>query len=340
MVNKQNKGQLEKANKELSLAIKQLNSGRYKESETILDKLNIQFPNSLSILNILGGVYMNTKRTKLAYDTFLKAYKINDRDVTIIRNLVSVTKTLRLLEETHEYLSMLSSIEKDNLLVKLEIVDNLINTRKSEDALQLLNKIEKTVKDNELVLSTKANCLFHLERFKESKKIYEKVYSLYPKNFQALFRLGYYLIEEKEYTKALDFFSRVMAIKETIKNPEDLGKTYYNIGFIYDNLNDLKEAEENYLISLKYDSGNIDTYTNLSGIFLKKNLFKESLNYIDKAMSIDPKNIMLYENKAVIYDKMMDPIKATHLRRISAGVLVFKPKRNYGGFEILIDELK
>ena len=322
-----------------SIAVNFFNAGRFQESEELLKKLIEKKQIDPKILNLMGGIYMNTQRNKLAYKTFKKVLKIDPKNITVVKNLVTLLKRLENFEEVNKYLIILSSLTNNDLSTRLELVNNLISLNRKEEAFNLIEKIEEKEENSEIVATTKANCLLLLKRYEESKKIYEKVYSNNRENYQALFRLGYFNLEDGKNEMAISFFSKILQIKEKVKSQSEIGVIYYNIGLAYERLKKYDQAEESYLLSLKYKVNEVDVYANLSNNYVKKNDLDKAINYIKKAILIEPTKRILYMNMSIIYDKIGDHRKAIHYRRIASGSIIFKPKEEDGLYELNIEEL-
>ena len=322
-----------------SIAVNFFNAGRFQESEELLKKLIEKKQIDPKILNLLGGIYMNTQRNELAYKAFKKAIKIDPKNITAVKNLVTLLKRLENFEEVSKYLITLSSLTNNDLSTRLESVNNLISLNRKEEAFNLIEKIAEKEKNSEIVSTTKANCLFLLKRYEESKKIYEKVYSNNKENYHALFKLGYFNLEDGKNEMAISFFSKILQIKENVRSQSEIGLIYYNIGLAYERLEKYDEAEESYLLSLKYKDDEVNVYTNLSNNYIKKNDLDKAINYIKKAILIEPTKRILYMNMSIIYDKIGDHRKAVHYRRIASGAIIFKPKEEDGLYELNIEEL-
>ena len=151
--------------------------------------------------------------------------------------------------------------------------------------------------------------------------------------------MGYFNLEDGKNEMAISFFSKILKIKEKVKSQSEIGLIYYNIGLAYERLMKYDQAEENYLLSLKYKVDGVDVYANLSNNYVKKNDLDKAINYIKKAILIEPTKRILYMNMSIIYDKIGDHRKAVHYRRIASGTIIFKPKEEDGLYELNIEEL-
>ena len=151
--------------------------------------------------------------------------------------------------------------------------------------------------------------------------------------------MGYFNLEDGKNEMAISFFSKILKIKEKVKSQSEIGLIYYNIGLAYERLMKYDQAEENYLLSLKYKVHGVDVYANLSNNYVKKNDLDKAINYIKKAILIEPTKRILYMNMSIIYDKIGDHRKAVHYRRIASGTIIFKPKEEDGLYELNIEEL-
>ena len=82
------------------------------------------------------------------------------------------------------------------------------------------------------------------------------------------------------------------------------------------------------------EKNHVDTHVNLSNIFLRNNNTDKSLYHLNTALKLAPKQRELYINLSDIYAEIGDHNKSTFYKRIGAGALVFKSKKEYGYYEI------
>lgn len=129
----------------------------------------------------------------------------------------------------------------------------------------------------------------------EAKYLFEKVIKVDSKNEHINQLLGIISVQNKEYQKAIEYFGKV--IKVNAFN----ALNYVNRGNAYLEINDLENAEINYIRALKLDPNYAEAYCYLAVLQAKKMLFDEAIDNLKKSININPKNFMAYYNLGNIY---------------------------------------
>ena len=126
-------------------------------------------------------------------------------------------------------------------------------------------------------------------RFEEAKKQYEQIIKLFPQDTQAYFQLGLMYYSQKEYVKAVETLKLIQKI-----TPND-HYIFYALGEIYVRLGRLKEAENQYLQSLKLSAKNYTYLISLAKLYLgQKDLPKLDKTLIE-LISIAPKEPEVFQ---------------------------------------------
>ena len=321
--------------KKLSTAINLSNSNKIKEADIIVNDILLSEPNNLDALNIKGIINSKSQNYNNAINYFEKGLAINPNYIPIIKNIVSVLRILKQYDKVDLYLRKLIELEKDSPPLIAEFANNLILLNQKEEALEVIESHLDKENQFEILIQAKANCLFELRKYKESKKIYKELYSINDNNFQALFKLGLLNLENKEYHESIKFFNEIIEKKEKFENMKnEIGIVFYNLGMCYEGIEELSKAEENYIQALKYNEIFLDAYVNMSNIYYFQNKLHEALDLMNKAIKINPRKRILYMNLSNIYQKFGKHQESVFCKRIAAGSIVFKCKEEYGPFEI------
>ncbi len=327
--------------KRIAEAIKCYNSNDVEKAERICEEVLTNDPNNLEALNLVAGINLNRGNYDIAIEKLSSSLKIAPKSLILLRNMITCLKRLGKHQEAHQYITLVCEITNNSDESIVELANNLILTNKKEEALQLLERFHSKNLNSEILDLCKANCLYELKNYSESKTLYESLYSTNKENFQILFRLGYFNLEEKNYSKAIEYFNRILENKKKLtdppndyNHPKNTGLTLYNLGFSHEKLGDDINAEKNYLLALDFEKNHVDTHVNLSNIFLRNHNTDKSLYHLNTALKLAPKQRELYINLSDIYAEIGDHNKSTFYKRIGAGALVFKSKKEYGYYEI------
>ena len=162
--------------KKLSTAINLSNSNKIKEADIIVNDILLSEPNNLDALNIKGIINSKSQNYNNAINYFEKGLAINPNYIPIIKNIVSVLRILKQYDKVDLYLRKLIELEKDSPPLIAEFANNLILLNQKEEALEVIESHLDKENQFEILIQAKANCLFELRKYKESKK-YTKNYT-------------------------------------------------------------------------------------------------------------------------------------------------------------------
>jgi cytochrome c-type biogenesis protein CcmH/NrfG len=119
----------------------------------------------------------------------------------------------------------------------------------------------------------------------EAKAVLQQAISKDPRNVQAHFQLGHAYVKMKEYPKALDEYTKASEIDPKFAD------AFFNMGYVYAVRKEYPKAEEMYAKVVKLSPIYLDeALFNLGMVQEKQGKRKESLENIEKALSINPGN--------------------------------------------------
>lgn len=205
-------------------------------------------------------------------------------------------------------------------------VEKLIKGERLSEALIITNMELRTHPENELILSTKGDILFDLERFPEAIIAYEKALIINPNEKSYLANLGLCYHETVDYDQSLDYLDKyledesdsfeILSVKadilshlnrneealEIIKkvieiNPDDTDEHYTHASI----LSDIgKFIESNEIIDnlVKQDPEDSDFWILLSHNLIKLGNFEDAIKACESAIEINPKDDLALTNKA------------------------------------------
>jgi tetratricopeptide (TPR) repeat protein len=129
---------------------------------------------------------------------------------------------------------------------------------------------------------------------KLANKIYKKLLSKQPNNFEILFNYAVLNFNLKNYIKSEDLFKKAILINN---NHHQIFNGY---GVLLKELNRDEEAAEKFYKSINIKNDYLNAYLNLFQIYKKYNNQEEMLKTIDKIISIKPNFPIMYHEKALI----------------------------------------
>ena len=104
--------------------------------------------------------------------------------------------------------------------------------------------------------------------------------------------IGNIYLALKQYEKALEKFSKSIAIQKDLDDKRGLAINHQNIGYAYKHIGDLDLALENYQKSLKYNTlnkdrlGRVICHNSISGILIKQTKYNEAYKYITEVIEV------------------------------------------------------
>jgi tetratricopeptide (TPR) repeat protein len=215
--------------------------------------------------------------------------------------------------------------------------------KKYKEAIERAEAIDYDEREYINLLSDYASFLFRYANYKDALVIEQKVLSLQkeidanlPEIADSYNKLGLIYKKEGNYSKALKYHQKALAIRERIFGEEylDTAESYNNIGSIYRNFDNYSKALEYYQKSLSIKEkllGNehletADSYNNVGIIHFQQGRFPEALELFQKTRVIyeqklgpnDPDTAISYNNIGNIYYCMENFSKALeyHLKAL------------------------
>lgn len=123
-------------------------------------------------------------------------------------------------------------------------------------------------------------------QYKKALSFFQKAIKIYPAYSDAHGQVGLYHYKLQENDKALESYLISTKLKPN-------ANAYSNMGIIYFQRGDLKNAEKVYKLALKYEPSFIDAYRNLGAVYGSTQRFKLAIEQFKKGLSYDPDNKIL-----------------------------------------------
>lgn len=119
-------------------------------------------------------------------------------------------------------------------------IDKLINNGNLKKAEELINEYEDTIEDDAEIYSMKSVIAIMKNNFKKAKKIIKNGLEIEPDNFDLLYNLGYVYEELNQYNQAKDYYLQAKNSINSSKQKDDLAQALKRIE------EKTKEVEEKY----------------------------------------------------------------------------------------------
>ena len=290
-----------------------------------------------------GRCYEMIEDYENALKEYKKAYEINNNFVWSIFHIGNVMLKLN-LPEAKDWLKQAYEKEKENVDILQKYGDVLVRSDNNDEiklGIEILEKAKDFYTGNVDIMCSLAIGYEKKRRLKDAIELLENANN-YPQFFSdqnKLFQLAYYYEENKNFTKAVEFFKSVLVIDRTHKD------SLLHLGFIYKAAKEFKKAYkcfsaildrepnnasanfgmarlyqlmssndndsvEYYLQCLKKTPDNIIANIELGIIYLKNKNLDNSLKYLNKAYELNPKNILCLTALGNVYQEKKDYEKA------------------------------
>lgn len=220
------------------------------------------------------------------------------------------------MEIREEFLcSFIEKLEDDAATALAYAMEELENTKNPEihvyvaDALMALDDFEGAVEEiNEALAkgivnvnfaySLKGEALFYLERYEESRDVFNEILKTTPNSFFVVAYLTDIDIKLGNYTEGIERAERVLA-SNTLNN-SDSAYIYANMGWIkLKYLHKGEEAMDDFEAALKLDSNLGNVYVGIAEYYMFKGEYDLAMQNYEKAIDLDEGSVDVYYNSAV-----------------------------------------
>lgn len=223
----------------------------------------------------------NLSTAKSALERYLET---NSENPFLLESLATVYKELKLYKNAIEILNRALKLYPNSNYYKLEIIDLLIDEKKYDDALKLIDEVVLEHPKYACIYNSKTRVYYRLKELDKALESISKCIELDNKNAESYYFKGLILNDLNRFEEAKD------SIYEAIKTNPLIAKYYYQMAKSYQGLNDLNSA-------LLYSKEAIE-------------INQDEINYKKQAYDIavalgDEKKIQIYKNQLTRSEKIL-----------------------------------
>ncbi len=368
-------------------ALDHYKKGNFDLAEKIYNKiLKIDNENFISIYNI--GIIRFTKKDFKNSENFLKkAFELNNKSEKYFSAVIDILLTQNKVEECKNFIkensknlsSKIVSVSEEKITHQ-KLLNDIINSYNEIEGLnnsqkiKLLDKAKKfneKYKNNALGLKFFAAILINIEHQKQKSErnfteiinLLEKSYSINKNDLNLVFMLAGQYMDNSMYEKAIGLFSL------SSKYFPDNHLIYFNKGNANIAIGDIEKAIEDYLMSIKLKSNDLDSHKNLAKAYKDINdlensykVYKKMINldsydpsgyrglgaisiligklsdaekYIKKSLELDPENDDAKQNLSVCFLRLGKLKEGVDFSQKNVGAIKFQNKKELGNFKII-----
>jgi putative PEP-CTERM system TPR-repeat lipoprotein len=277
--------------------------GAQKQPEKILplcEDLDKRYPNNTLALNLLAQAQIINNKKPLAEQTLQKLIDQDKQDIgnrLLLARLLSEhpdkdKETLALLDET----ALINPDSPEALVFKAAY---LLKLKRNKEALELANKIDKQFPKLVLGKLLKGDVYLAEKELDKATDMYQQAYKVQP-NDRVLFTLADLLMAQKKQPEAIKLLDSALE-----KNKKNLG-IHFKLATIYQQQNDIKQAEAHYNAMLAEQPDNVLALNNLAFIYSQQN-DPRALELAKKAYEKAPESAAILDTYGYILIKQGQP---------------------------------
>jgi len=311
-------------------------SKKYSCAEKYLKKYISLYPEDITGYYRLGKLYKSIGKDNLAEKYLLKALKINPKYDPALFSIISLYLDSKKYKKLENLLLSYLKKEPNNITYLRELFNLYMQTGEYLKAKKVVDKIVKLEPNDERFLISKYYIYLKLKKGKEILEDVKRDIKRQPENLDLLLILGLIYEQNKQYKKAEKIYKKIIKMDASFKDAYDrLAQIYYEQGDFEEAEKVLKNLLDNYFFFSRIEKARYYIY--LSDILKKEGKIKEGLEYLKKALSIDPDNPNINFYIAVYYDDIGNWKKAKeYLEKAIKLNPDFTDALNYLGYTLLL----
>ena len=308
----------------------------YSCAEKFLKKYISIYPKDIKGLYQLARLYKILGKKKLAEKYLLKALKIDPKYDPALFSIISLYIDNKEYKKLEKFLLGYLKKEPDNVLYLEELFNLYIKTGEFFKAKKVIDKLVKLKPNEERFLISRYYIYLKLKKGNRIIREVKEKLKKDPNNIDILLILGLIYEQNKDYKKAKEIYKKIIKIDNSFKDAYDrLAQIYYDEGNYKEAEKVIKDLLKNYFFFSKIEKSKYYVY--LADILKQQGKLKEGLNYLKKALEIDPNNPNINFYIAVYYDEMGNWDKAReYLEKAIRLKPDFADALNYLGYTLLL----
>jgi tetratricopeptide (TPR) repeat protein len=120
--------------------------------------------------------------------------------------------------------------------------------------------------------------------------------------FLALFAVGQSYFTQTDYAAALRVIARAIAALPTqLAPPQGAAEAYFRLGWLYQNQGDIQQTLANYNKAIELDPKNSLAYNNRGLVYDKQGDYQQAISDYSQAIELAPTNFAAFTNRGVVY---------------------------------------
>jgi tetratricopeptide (TPR) repeat protein len=206
---------------------------------------------------------------------------------------------------TEEMLLKAISKDEDNNEARLKLAELQFHTRQFEDCEKTIDAAVERQPHNPKAYLIKAFMLKDMQDTVGYLRMLQLVIDQDPTEVKAYLELGYFY-QMKNDPIAISYYQNGLKV-----DPNNV-ELHYNLGKMFQDMDKLEEAEQEYKTAIAIDSTHIPSLNNLGYLYLDDNIKKydEAVQLFTQVLQINPKFVYALCNRGVAYEYMGNYVAA------------------------------
>ena len=276
-----------------------INLYNQKQNEMVLKKaseLLLEFPRSVTLLNIVGATNQRLGNLEKAKESFIKAIELYPNNAQTYNNLGNVFKDQKNFSEAIIAYENAISIKPNYVRSHYNIGTVFKRQGKLDKALENYDRAISIKPDYTEAILAKGKVFEDQGKLEEAIEVYKKVISINPNFVSAYINMGNAFKEQSNFEAAIKAYYSALSIDPNFSD------AYYNLGNVLGELGKLEEAIEAYnkAVSIKPDCPG---YYNLGNSLKDQGRLEEAILAYKKAVNINPSYYHAHNNMGIVLEE-------------------------------------
>ena len=203
--------------------------------------------------------------------------------------------------EAQNVLKTIIARRPDDIKHRLLLIQLLSKTGKhQEEILSLFDELNKIRPGNQNILLLQTGYLIQYKRYLQAEKNISRLVQQFPENPEVWLLKGQFGLTKKQFQDALNSYQKAYQLK-----PQN--KTLF---IIADLMKLQGKGEEGVLLlekELEKNRKNVGIYIKLANIYQQQKHYDKAIAYYNKALALQPENVLALNNLADLYNKQHNP---------------------------------
>ncbi|WP_187107396.1 tetratricopeptide repeat protein [Treponema pectinovorum] len=267
-----------------------LQNGTTEEALNLFDSIPEKLKDDVDMMSLKASLYLSANKILQAQELASSLYAKEPKNLEVLNINVMVAKKKGDNASKAKFIKQILAIEPNNAGANIELADEQALKKNWRNARDYYRKALVSSPEDTDALFGYAKMCYYMEKDKDAKDAFNKLYKIDPENPQVNAYLAKYEAENKQYKKAIEYVK--VALKYEPLNIDhwfDFG-TYSRMAGRY------KDAEDAWKKAILLESDYFLGYAYLAGLYDEQNRRSDALEYYRKTVEKNPQYYYAYES--------------------------------------------